>query len=132
MTKKSTRRDKYKYRNVEPSVNLKSRQDDIQDVQSYFNTLSDADKEWMNKFMGEYNNASGVADDDTSAIHNTQELRKACRDRNNQRNSDVYTREKARNNLKYVEKNEDFENLAVDVFSKEVKKPRSKKKKKLH
>jgi hypothetical protein len=125
-TKKSTRRDKYQYSAVENSVNLRSRQDDIEDVNSYFDQLSDSEKEWMNKFMSEYNNAEGVADNDTEALHNTQELRKACRDRNNARNRCLYTQEKAQNRLKYVEKIEEFEKMNLDVFSKPIKKKRKK------
>lgn len=125
--KKASRRDKVQYPAVKPEYNLKSRQDDIEDVQSYFNELNDTDKEWMNKFMSEYNNASGVADDDTDALHNTQELRKACRDRNNNRNACIYSREKAQKKLQFVEKIEEFEKMDVDVFCKPVKRKRSKK-----
>lgn len=124
---KPSRRSKVQYPAVKPEYNLKSRQDDIEDVQSYFNELNDADKEWMNKFMSEYNNASGVADDDTDALHNTQELRKACRDRNNNRNACIYSREKAQKKLQFVEKIEEFEKMDVDVFCKPVKRKRSKK-----
>lgn len=126
-TKKKTRRDKFKYPAVEKTQNLLSRQDDIDDVKSYFNQLNDEEKAWMNKFMSEYNNAEGVADDDFDALHNTQELRKACRDRNNARNRCLYTQEKAQNKLKLTEHINEFEKMAIDVFSKPVKKKRSKK-----
>lgn len=140
--KKASRRDKVQYPAVKPEYNLKSRQDDIEDVQSYFGELPDSNidvvlndgtvakmnpKEWMNKFMSEYNNAEGVADDDTDALHNTEELRKAARDRNNARNRCLYTQEKSQNKLKYVEKIEEFEKMDVDVFCKPVKRKRSKK-----
>lgn len=127
-TKKKTRRDGYKYPALQNSQNLKSRQEEITDVNEYFHLLSDEEKEWMNQFMSEYNNAAGVAKDDTDALHNTEELRKACRDRNNQRNHCIYTREKAQNKLKFVEKHEDLEQMPVDVFSKPVREKRKKKK----
>lgn len=144
-TKKKTRRDGYKYPALQNSQNLKSRQEEISDVNEYFNTLPDDIvettlndgtvvkmnvKDYMNQFMSEYNNAAGVAKDDTEALHNTEELRKACRDRNNQRNACIYTREKAQNKLKFVEKHEDLENMPVDVFSKPVREKRKKQKKK--
>lgn len=130
MKKNSTRRDKYKYSAIEKSQNLKSRQEEIDDVRSYWNQLNDTEKEWMNKFMDEYNNASGVADADTDALHNTQELRKACRDKNNARNADIYTREQSRGRLKQFEMNTELEKMPVDDFSKPVRKKRSKNKKK--
>lgn len=124
--KKTTRRDSYQYPAVENSQNLKSRQDDINDVQSYFGSLAESDKEWMNKFMSEYNNAEGVGAEDTEALHNTEELRKACRDRNNARNRCLYTQEKAQDKLRFMERIEELEGLPVDVFSKPVKKKRKK------
>lgn len=128
MKKKITQRDKYQYSSLEKSQNLKTRQDDIDDVKEYFNQLNDEEKTWMNKFMAEYNNAEGVADNDIDALHNTVELRKAARDRNNARNRCIYTQEKAQNRLKYIEKNTELEKLPVDEFSKPVRKSRKKKK----
>lgn len=131
MKKKTTRRDKYQYASVEKSQNLLTRQEEVEDVRSYWNQLNDDEKAWMNKFMAEYNNAEGVADDDTEALHNTQELRKACRDKNNARNRCLYTQQKAQGKLKYTEFIEDFEKMPVDVYSKPVKKKRQRKKKRV-
>ena len=124
MTKKTSRRDKYTYPAVEKGQNLKSRQEAIDDVRSYWDQLNGSEKEWMNKFMAEYNNADFRHD---NPLH-TGELELECYKRNNDRNADVYTREMSQNKLKFVEKHEDFEKMDVDVFSKPVKKRRSKKK----
>lgn len=104
-TRKKTRRESYQHPALEKGVNLKSRQEEIDDIKSYWDQLSPAEKEWMNKFTEEYVHANIG----NKPLHKTSEQKKSCYNRNNARNRDVYTREKAQNKLVYREKLEDFE-----------------------
>lgn len=106
VSKKKTRRESYQHPAVEKGVNLKSRQEEIDDVKSYFDKLSPAEKEWMNKFTEEYVHAN-IGD---NPLHKTAEQKKSCYNRNNARNRCEYTRAKAQNKLKHVgEDTSDFE-----------------------
>ena len=53
----------------------------------------------MNKFMGEWCNADLDYKNLKNNLHNTPELKKACTDRNNARNRDIYSRARASGNL---------------------------------
>lgn len=106
--KKKTRRSQFKYPAVEPSVNLITRKEEIEDVKSYFNQLSEEEKEWMNSFMEEETCAN--FNHNGPKINKTKKEKKRIYDKNNARNRCIYTREKAQNKLKMVEKAEDLEN----------------------
>lgn len=95
-------REKTEYSAVKLNVNLKSRAEDIKDVASYFNELSDKDKAWMNKFMEEYNNASFKKNNEQNLMKTDQEKRDSY-NRNNARNRDIYNRLKMNNDLVYIE-----------------------------
>jgi hypothetical protein len=101
--KEQKKRKKTKYPNLDPSLNLKTRWEEVYDVAQYANKLSDKDKKWLNKFMGEYVNANLDVKNLEKNLHNTQELKKSCQDRNNARNRDIYTRAKASGNLDGME-----------------------------
>lgn len=97
------KRESTKYPNLKVNVNLKTRYEEVEDVASYINKLSDSDKAWMDKFMGEYNNASLDVQNLDNNLHNTQELKKACQDKNNARNRCIYSRAKASGNLTSID-----------------------------
>ena len=99
--KKITKRNKEKYKEVRPNLNLKSRYEELQDINDYFDTLPPKEKEWMNKFVGEYVNASFKKD--TKHLHKTKKLKKACYDKNNSRNRDIMTKKKITASLNYLE-----------------------------
>lgn len=103
MAKKDTKRKRSKYPNLDPSLNLRTRWEEVNDVASYANKLTKEEKKWMNKFMGEYNNAALDYNNLENNLHNTQALKKACTDRNNARNRDIYSRSKAANALVSIE-----------------------------
>lgn len=139
MKKKKSRRDKIKYPALDQSVNLKSRIDEVNDVQSYAKNLPDEltevtlndgtkkmmnPKEWMNNFMEEYNNANFQHKGER--IHKTKKLKRACEHKNNARNRCIYTQEASKNRLKQVERIEEFEKLEISEFSKPVKMKRKK------
>ncbi len=98
---KKTKRESKKYPAVNPEVNLKSRYEEIMDINEYFGKLSEKDKEWMNQFTEEYVNASFSKK--KKPLHKTKRLKKDCYDRNNSRNRDVMVKTKITNHLLYTE-----------------------------
>lgn len=93
MKKKENRRSRTKFPALQPSLNLKTRYEELTDF-DYFHKLNDSEKEWMNNFLEEYVNARMKHPGKT--LHRTKALKKSCYDRNNSRNRDVYSRGKAR------------------------------------
>lgn len=66
--------------------------------------LNEEELEWLNKFEGEYTNASVSQSDPErlkDQLHNTKELAKDCTDRNNARNRCLLNKKKATNELKF-------------------------------
>lgn len=104
---KPSRRSKFKYPAIEKQMNLKSRQPEIDDVKSYFDTLPDDAKEWMNRFMEEYNNAN--FNHGEKPLHKTKTLKKDCYNRNNRRNRCISSKEEAKGILQHFERLEDME-----------------------
>lgn len=102
MPKKKTKRSKDKYRNLKPELNLKTRYEEIADVASYANTLSPKDKAWLDKFMKEYVGAS-LDSNPKKRLDSSDEWKKVCYDRNNARNRDIITLQKAQNAMNYLE-----------------------------
>jgi hypothetical protein len=86
MQKKTTKRSKAKYPNLEPRLNSRVRQELIE--VDYLHKLNEDELEWLNKFNGEYVNAS--FNRDGSDIDSSDAGRKASYDRNNARNRDLY------------------------------------------
>jgi hypothetical protein len=97
MKKKLSKRSKAKHPDLSPQFNLKTRADLLD--QDYLHELNGEELEWLNKFNSEYVGASLDKDDLDNNLHNTKKLLKDCRDRNNARNRDVLTLEKAKNQL---------------------------------
>lgn len=90
-----------KYPALDPSLNLKSRTELLD--YDYLHKLSEKDLEWLNKFTEEYVNANIDTDKPRKNLHKNKSLRKDCYDRNNSRNRDVLTRQKASNKAIYLE-----------------------------
>lgn len=63
--------------------------------QDYLHKLSKEELDWLNKFNKEYVSDSLDRDNLENNLHNTPKLKKDCGSRNNSRNRDVLTREKA-------------------------------------
>lgn len=108
-TKLPTKRSRYKYPALEKSANLKSRQSGVDDVKEYFHKLSPQEKEWMNNFMEEYNNAN--FNHPGEKIHKTKKQKKDCYNSNNARNRCIMTKEQAKGTLEYYEKVEDLDKM---------------------
>lgn len=98
---KKTRRNQNKFPALKPNLNLKSRVELID--YDYIDKLSDKEKSWLNRFTEEYINADLDTKNLKKNLHNTKELKKDCQDRNNARNRDILTREKARGFVVYLE-----------------------------
>ena len=112
-TLKVKKRDTEKYPALNKNLNLKTRQDEIEI--DYLNKLSEKEKEWLNKFNEEYVNASLDRKDFNNNIHNTLELKQSCDKRNNERKECLYTREKASDNLKYID-DQSSKNIAINNY----------------
>lgn len=88
---------------LNPKKNLRTRQEEINDIASYAHTLSKEDKEWLAAFVEEEINAkfdhTGPKLNDTT----DQKVRSRLYDRNNARNRCIYTREVAQGAMNYLE-----------------------------
>lgn len=90
MAKKLTRRSKEKYPALVPHLNLKTRFENID--YDYVDKLTDAEKDWLNRFTEEYVNASFKH---KNRVHKKKKDELDSYKRNNDRNKDVLTRAKA-------------------------------------
>jgi hypothetical protein len=89
-----------KYSALKPEYNLKTRYEEISDMQSYMYKLTDKEKEWLNKFSEEY-----VCGSFPDKKKNPKEYRKRlhkkkvqeleCYQKNNHRNNDVLSKANA-------------------------------------
>lgn len=93
--KKENRRSKQKYPALKPQYNLKIRYELFD--QDYIHKLNDEEKEWLNRFNEEYNNAN--FNHRGNVLHDNPELKKSCYDRNNSRNRDILAKAKASGSL---------------------------------
>ena len=98
-----TKRERSRYPALNPGLNLKTRTDLID--YDYIDKLSEKDKKWLNKFTEEYVNASIDTSNLKKNLHNTQELKKDCFDRNNARNRCILTLQRAQSKIEYLEDN---------------------------
>lgn len=99
--KKSTRRSRAKNPALNPALNLKSRQENIEDVNEYVNQLNDEEKDWLNRFMEEYNCAD--LNHKGKKLHKKDYQKKAINKANNARNRCILSRAKASNEIKYLD-----------------------------
>lgn len=63
--------------------------------------LTPEEKDWLDKFYGEYVNASVSHDEYDDQLHNNRDMVKDCYDRNNARNRCVLNKGKAINTLEF-------------------------------
>jgi hypothetical protein len=69
----------------------------------YLHKLSEEELAWLNKFTEEYVHANLNTEKPKSNLHRTKSMRKDCYDRNNARNRDVLTKQKAQNKNVYLD-----------------------------
>jgi uncharacterized protein YecE (DUF72 family) len=109
MTKVRKQKKNLKHRALKPNLNLKTRWEEIQDLASYADTLSEEDRDWLNRFAEEYICANFRHKGET--IHKNEEQIKEIYTRNNARNRCIFTREKAQGILNYLEEITDDEDV---------------------
>jgi disulfide oxidoreductase YuzD len=108
--KSTSRRSKNKYPALNTNYNLKTRRDELTDIQDYAKLIPDDAvdpvtgvkvKEWLNSFAEEYVNAN-FKHKGINIMTEDEEKRERYR-ANNYRNNDIYSREKAQGKLNYIE-----------------------------
>lgn len=115
-TVKKKKRDSEKYPALNPRLNSKTKQSYID--YDYVDKLSEKDKDWLNRFSGEYYSGNfkkevgSVRGDGkylSDAIHSTDAAtRKDCYDRNNWNNADFMSVAKAKGEAMLTEKLEEI------------------------
>lgn len=103
--KAKNKRSRNKYPALDPKYNLKSRSD-LYDF-DYLDKLSDKEKEWLNTFSEEFNNAN--FNHGKKILHKSKLLKKDCYGMNNRRNRDILTMQKAKGAILYIEELTDGE-----------------------
>ncbi len=125
--KKQSKRDRIKYPALDPNYNLKTRIELIDDLYDYSKDLSEADKDYLNRFSEEYNNANFTHEG--KRVHpkrikqveyktkknkrkrrdrkTVDKFKKESEDRNNARNRCLYTKNKAFGAIEYIQDMED-------------------------
>lgn len=110
--KKINRRSKAKYPALDPTLNLRTRYEEIEQNQ-YINgvkndngeivirELTSAEKDWLNRFNEEFVNAN--FNHKGKKIDATKASKKRSYDKNNARNRCIYTKAKASGTLSYIE-----------------------------
>ena len=80
----------------------------------YVDKLTDKEKQWLNTFTEEYTNAN--FNHGKKVLHKTKTQKKDCYDRNNARNRDILTREKAAGTALYLEDIKEKDNSIKDLL----------------
>lgn len=96
---------------LEPKTFPKNKQWAID--QDYYHLLCPLDKEWMSKFNNEFYGGK-IKKGDPTALHNTDDLRKECYNRNNAANRDTYAIKNGVGCLDFPESIEDVINMTED------------------
>lgn len=86
---------------MHPEFNLRSRTELLD--YDYLNKLGPKEKKFLNKFTEEYVNASLDVSKKWRNLHKSKELIRDCFNRNNARNRDVLTQQKAMGKHTYLE-----------------------------
>lgn len=98
---KKNRRNKAQYPALHPELNLRSRTELLD--YDYLDKLTDKEKSFLNKFTEEYVNASVDVKKKWRNLHKTKEAIRDCFNRNNARNRDILTQQKAMGKHTYLE-----------------------------
>lgn len=111
--KAKNKRSKNKFSALDPKLNLKSRAELIDF--DYVDKLTDKEKEFLNTFSEEFNNAN--FSHGKKILHKSRALKKDCYGMNNRRNRDILTRAKAMGNIEYIEdiKNGELQDMYGEI-----------------
>lgn len=97
MKNQKKRRSDVKFPGLNPNYNSKIKQEYLD--YDYVNKLSESDKAFLNKFTEEFYGAALDVHNLENNLHNTQQLKKDCQDRNNSRNRCIYSIQRAQGRL---------------------------------
>ena len=120
-TKRGRKRANVKYPGLSKGVNGKFRQEQIEDL-DYLDKLTDAEKEWMNRFMEEFNGAN--FNHPGKKLHKTVKERRELYTKNNARQRDIFNHKKNTGLLvseEYVKEKDDTvsnEDILIDLIDK--------------
>lgn len=103
---RKNRRNKTKYPALNPQFNLRSRTELLD--YDYLNKLTDKELKYLNKFTEEFVNASVDVKKRWRNLHKTKTLIKDCFNKNNSRNRDILTQQKAMGKHIYLD---DIQNI---------------------
>lgn len=100
---KKNKRNSTKYPALKAKLNLKSRYEEIEDLESYADQLDDEEKAWLNAYASEeicanFNHKGPKLNDQSDPA-----VRSRIYNRNNERNRCILTREKAQGVINYLE-----------------------------
>jgi len=100
---KKPQRSNVRFAALDPKYNLKTRQEEIEDLYDYADQLNDEEKAWLNAFSNEeicanFNHKGPKLNDKSDPA-----ARSRIYNRNNERNRCIMTREKAQGCLNYLE-----------------------------
>ena len=104
-----SRRSKTKYPALNPQFNLRSRTELLD--YDYLNKLSERELAYLNKFTEEYVNASVNVKKRWRNLHKTKTMIRDCFNKNNARNRDVLTQQKAMGKHIYLDDIQDVGNM---------------------
>jgi len=100
LKKKKSRRSSCEFPGLNPKLNLKTRQDEIEDLASYADQLSLKDKRWLNAFSEEEINAN--FNHKGPKLNKSKANKKRIYNKNNARNRDILTRVQAQGKSIYL------------------------------
>jgi len=116
------KRSRKKFAALEPTLNLKTRYEELTDF-DYIDKLNDKEKDWLNRFLEEEVNAN--FNHGGKILNKKKEDRKRCYDKNNARNRDVMSRNKAAGNyiptsqLNETDRTRDEMEMLITAYDKE-------------
>lgn len=92
-----------KYPALKAKLNLKTRYEEIEDLESYANQLNDTEKAWLNSYSQEEICANFNHNGPKLNDQSDPKVRSRIYNRNNERNRCIYTRENAQGALSELE-----------------------------
>lgn len=117
---KRNNRSRAKFPALDPALNLKSRQEEIEDLYDYAHLLNDEEKTWLNAFAEEEINANFNHKGPKLNDQSDPRVRSRIYNRNNERNRCLFTQNKAMGIMGYLEEMDlDQEEQAYNEENKE-------------
>lgn len=109
LSRKTSQRSRTKYPALNPQFNLRSRTELLD--YDYLSKLTDKELKYLNKFTEEFINASVDVKKPWRNLHKSKKSMRECFNRNNARNRDILTQQKAMGKHIYLDDIQDVGNL---------------------